>query len=127
MRSRLIVVVCAVAVLAVAAVAVGALRDPLAGVDPSEPALERGRAHAFDVERIATGFNRPTWVGVAPGDPETLWVLEQPGRVVRLRGGRRTTVLELDVTVGAEQGLRGRAFHPAYASTRRRFLNWTDA
>ena len=52
------------AVLAAAAVAVGALRDPLAGIDPSRPATEQGRAHAFDVERVATGLNRPTWVGV---------------------------------------------------------------
>jgi glucose/arabinose dehydrogenase len=126
MRSRLIVVVCAVALLAAAAVAVGALRDPLAGIDPGTPAAERGRAHAFDVERIATGFNRPTWVGVAPGDPRTLWVLEQPGRVVQLRGERRTTVLELDVTTGSEQGLLGLAFHPDFATNGRFYLNWSD-
>ena len=126
MRSRLIAVVCVAALLAVAAVAVGALRDPLAGVDPPEPATEHGRAHGFDVERIATGFNRPTWVGVAPGDPEALWVLEQPGRVVRLHGGRRSTVLELEVAVGAEQGLLGLAFHPDFATNRRLYLNWTD-
>ena len=127
MRSRRIALICVVAVLAAAAVAFGALRDPLAGVDPSEPAVEQGRAHSFDVKRVATGFNRPTWVGVAPGDPRSLWVLEQPGRVVRLRDGRRTTVLELDVTVGAEQGLLGMAFHPDYATNRRLYLNWTDA
>ena len=83
------------AVLAAAAVAVGALRDPLAGIDHPRPASERGRAHGFDVERIATGLNRPTWVGVAPGDPQALWVLEQPGRVVRMHRGRRTTVIDL--------------------------------
>jgi glucose/arabinose dehydrogenase len=128
MRSRLVGLVCVVAVLAAAAVAVGALRDPLAGVDPKPPAAERGRAHAFDVERIATGLNRPTWVGVAPGDPASLWVLEQPGRVVRLRGGRRSTVIDLTgkVTTGAEQGLLGIAFHPDFATNRRLYLNWSD-
>jgi glucose/arabinose dehydrogenase len=117
-----------VAVLAAAAVAVGALRDPLAGIDHPAPATERGRAHAFDVERVATGFNRPTWVGVAPGDPGALWVLEQPGRVVRLHGHRRTTVLDLTdrVTVGAEQGLLGIAFHPDFASNRKLYLHWSD-
>jgi glucose/arabinose dehydrogenase len=124
---RLILLAAVVAALAVAAVAVGALRDPLAGIDHPEPANERGRAHAFDVERVATGFNRPTWVGVAPGDPGALWVLEQPGRVVRLHRGRRTTVLEVEVTVGAEQGLLGLAFHPDFATNRRLYLNWTDA
>ena len=128
MRSRVFVLVSIVAVLAVAAVAVGALRDPLAGIDPPEPATERGRAHAFDVERVATGFNRPTWVGVAPGDPRSLWVLEQPGRVVRWRDGRRRTVLDLtgQVTTGSEQGLLGLAFHPEFATDRRLYLNWSD-
>jgi glucose/arabinose dehydrogenase len=124
---RWIALLSVVGVLAAAAVAVGALRDPLAGIDHPEPAAERGRAHAFGVERVATGLNRPTWVGVAPGDPDAIWVLEQPGRVVRLHGGRRTTVIELDVTVGAEQGLLGLAFHPDFATNRRLYLNWTDA
>jgi glucose/arabinose dehydrogenase len=129
MRPRLIALFSVVALLAAAAVAVGALRDPLAGVDPTEPAPERGRAHGFDVERVATGLNRPTWVGVAPGDPGALWVLEQPGRVVRLEGRRRSTVIDLtgEVTVGAEQGLLGLAFHPDFATDRRLYLNWTDA
>jgi glucose/arabinose dehydrogenase len=128
MRTRLIAVVCTVTVLAAAAVAVGSLRDPLAGIDHPRPATEQGRAHAFDVERIATGFNRPTWVGVAPGDPDALWVLEQPGRVVRLHKGRRTTVIDLTrgVTTGAEQGLLGIAFHPDFATNRRLYLHWSD-
>jgi glucose/arabinose dehydrogenase len=128
MHSRLIVVAAVVVAVAAAAVAVGALPDPLAGIDRPENATERGRAHAFDVERVATGLNRPTWVGVAPGDPGALWVLEQPGRVVRLEGRRRAIVLDLtgQVTVGAEQGLLGLAFHPDFATDRRLYLNWTD-
>src|SRR5687768_16370685 len=128
MRSRVIVIAAVVVAVAAAAVAVGALRDPLAGIDRPEPAAERGRAHAFDVKRIATGLNRPTWVGVAPGDPRALWVLEQPGRVVRVEGRRRSTVIDLtgEVTVGAEQGLLGLAFHPDFDTDRRLYLNWTD-
>jgi glucose/arabinose dehydrogenase len=128
MRRRLVAIVSVVALLGAAAVAVGALRDPLAGIDPTAPAAESGRAHGFDVERVATGFNRPTWVGVAPGDPRALWVLEQPGRVVRLRGNRRSTVIDLtgETTTGAEQGLLGIAFHPDYATNRRLYLHWSD-
>src|SRR5918999_5743997 len=128
MRVIVLAPVVAALAVAVAAVAVGALRDPLAGIDHPEPAPERGRAHAFDVERVATGFNRPTWVGVAPGDPDALWVLEQPGRVVRVHDGRRTTVVELsgNVTTGAEQGLLGLAFHPDFATNGRFYLNWSD-
>ncbi len=128
MRTRLIVIASVAALLVVAAVAVGGLRDPLAGVDPTPPALESGRSNAFAVERIATGFNRPTWVGVAPGDPDALWVLEQPGRVVRLRDGRRETVIDLQdqVRTSSEQGLLGLAFHPDYARNRRLYLHWSN-
>jgi len=118
-RFRLVAAVCAVAALAlVAAVALGSSEDP---VEPVAPATEGGRAHSFEVERIATGFNRPTYVGVAPGDPDALWILEQPGRVVRLHDGRRTVMLDLtdQVKTGAEQGLLGIAFHPDFATDRR--------
>src|SRR5215204_6231695 len=89
---------------------------------------EEGRRNHFDVERIASGLNRPVWVGAAPGDPDALWVLEQPGRVVRMLDGRRTTLLDLSgqVLTGAEQGLLGIAFHPDFATNRRLFLHWSD-
>jgi hypothetical protein len=57
MRRRLIALVCAVALLAAAAVALGSRRDPLAGIHPVAPATESGRARDFDVRRIATGLN----------------------------------------------------------------------
>src|SRR5918992_3363950 len=96
MRPRLVVAALAAAgVLAAAAAAVGAGGDPRDDVEPLAPATERGRAHGFDVKRIATGLNRPTFVGVAPGDARALWVLEQPGRVVRLQDGGRATMLDL--------------------------------
>jgi glucose/arabinose dehydrogenase len=76
---------------------------------------------------IAKGLNRPTWVGEAPGD-DGLWVLEQPGRVLRLDEGRRTVALDLSdrVKLGAEQGLLGIAFHPDFATDRRLYLHWSD-
>jgi glucose/arabinose dehydrogenase len=97
-------------------------------VQPPAPAAERGGAHNFDVERIASGLDRPVWVGAAPGDPGALWALEQPGRVVRLEGGRRTTLLDLsgEVLTGSEQGLLGIAFHPRFATNHRLFLHWSD-
>jgi glucose/arabinose dehydrogenase len=114
----------------IAAVALGGVdgaRNPDV-VRPPQAARESGRAHHFDVRRIAGGFNRPTYVGVAPGDERGLWVLEQPGRVVRLAGGRRTTMLDLSsrVLTGAEQGLLGIAFDPYFATNRRLYLHWSD-
>ena len=93
------------------------------------PAVETGKAHSFDLKRIAVGLNRPTYVGAAPGDPDALWVLEQPGRVVRLApDGAREVLLDMtdEVTIGAEQGLLGMAFHPDFATNRRLFLHWSD-
>ena len=92
------------------------------------PATETGGAQSFDVERVAVGLNRPTYVGAAPGDPDALWVLEQPGRVVRLAGGAREVVLDLTrrVKLGAEQGLLGIAFHPDFATDRRLYLHWSN-
>jgi glucose/arabinose dehydrogenase len=127
MRTLLVLAVVVAAGLAVGFAALGGQVDPLAKIEPEAPATESGRAHHFDVERIATGFNRPTWVGSAPGD-DALWVLEQPGRVIRLDGERRSTVLDLGERVreGAEQGLLGIAFHPDFATDRRLYLHWSD-
>jgi glucose/arabinose dehydrogenase len=106
----------------------GCGEDALGEIERPKPATEEGDAHNFDVERIASGLNRPVWVGAAPGDPGALWVLEQPGRVVRLAGDRRTTVLDISgqVLTGAEQGLLGIAFHPDFATDRRLYLHWSD-
>jgi glucose/arabinose dehydrogenase len=129
MRPRSIALVGTAAVLAVAvaAVAYGGRGDEVRAAPPA-PAGETGGAHTFDVERIAHGLNRPTFVGAAPGDPDALWVLEQPGRVVRLHGSERTVVLDLTdrVRTGSEQGLLGLAFDPDFAANRRLYLHWSD-
>ncbi len=114
--------------LILTALAVTGCGDELDELERPEPASEQGGAHNFDVERVATGLNRPVWVGAAPGDPGALWVLEQPGRVIRIDGGLRTTLLDLSdqVLTGAEQGLLGIAFHPDFATSGRLFLHWSD-
>lgn len=91
-------------------------------------AQESGSAHNFDVRRIASGLNRPTFVGAAPGDATALWVLEQPGRVLRIADGRRRTLLDISARVrtGTEQGLLGAAFDPDFDRTGRLFLHWSD-
>jgi glucose/arabinose dehydrogenase len=116
------------ALLAVALLALAGCGDELADIDRPDPATEHAGAHGFDVARIATGLDRPVWVGAAPGDPGALWVLEQPGRVVRIAGGTRRVVLDMsrEVLTGAEQGLLGIAFEPDFARTGRLFLHWSD-
>ena len=108
--------------------ALSACGDDVGEIERPAPATEQGGAHNFDVERVATGLNRPVWVGAAPGDPGALWVLEQPGKVVRIENEQRTTLLDMSdqVKTGAEQGMLGIAFHPGFADNRRLFLHWSD-
>ena len=67
----------------------------------------------------------------APGFPELLFVVEQPGRVVVLRKGRRLSRPFLDisglVTSGGERGLLSIAFPPDYRQSRRFYVYYTDA
>src|SRR5215208_5591279 len=126
MRIAIVISVVLVLVLAGGYAAFGR-GDALDDLEIPEVATESGTARHFDVRAFAEGFNRPTWVGQAPGD-DALWVTEQPGRVLRLDGGRRTVALDLSaqVKLGAEQGLLGIAFHPDFATDRRLYLHWSD-
>ena len=124
----MLLVVNAIAIAVAIPIVISACQDDLGEVERPEPASEQGGAHNFDVERVVTGLNRPTWVGAAPGDPGALWILEQPGRVVRVAGNDSTTLLDLSdrVLTGAEQGLIGIAFDPDFATSGRLFLHWSD-
>ena len=122
---RLVTSIAAAAALVAAGCSGG---DPRDGIDPVDPATAKGERNSFAVQKVVTGLNRPTWAGVAPGDDDAIWVLEQPGRVVRLEGGRREVVIDLsgEVKLGAEQGLLGIAFHPDYDRNGRLYLHYSD-
>jgi len=109
--------------------ACGSDPNPYPDIEPVAPARESGDARSFSVEPVAEGLNRPTYVGAAPGDPGALWVLEQPGRVVRIApDGGRDVALDISdrVLTGAEQGLLGIAFHPDHARNGLLYLHWSD-
>jgi uncharacterized repeat protein (TIGR03806 family) len=64
-------------------------------------------------------FSRPLWIGAAPGEDDTLYVMEQGGRIfafdVRDDVNEKVTFLQLSVSRdGNEEGLLGLAFHPQY-------------
>lgn len=75
-------------------------------------------------------FTTPTYVAGAPGFPELLFVVEQPGRVVVMRGGRKLSRPFLDirdlVRYGGEEGLLSIAFPPDYDQTGRFYVYYTD-
>ncbi len=72
-------------------------------------------------------FDHPTFVTQAPGEPRTIYVTTQPGRVMAIRAGRKlpTPFLDLTERVGygfkeaksVESGLYSIAFDPDYALT----------
>ncbi|MBA2423997.1 MAG: PQQ-dependent sugar dehydrogenase [Actinobacteria bacterium] len=85
-------------------------------------------ASAFQLKPFARGFEPLVLLTHAPGEPKTLYVVEQPGRVVRVRAGKRTVFLNVrsDVAYGGEQGLLGLAFHPKYARNKLLYVGYTS-
>jgi len=79
---------------------------------------------------VASGFTRPVQV-VSPRSARsaTLYVVEQPGRIIRSRYGMRNVVLDIRGRVnydGGERGLLSLAFHPNFATNRYFYVYYTD-
>jgi glucose/arabinose dehydrogenase len=87
----------------------------------------RAAATGVRLQRVGT-FDSPTYLAAPPGDSRRRFVTERDGRIVLLRGGRRTTFLDIgsDVQTGGESGLLSMAFHPGYARNRRYFVYYVD-
>lgn len=75
-------------------------------------------------------FDHPVYVAGAPGFPQLLFVVEQPGRIAVLRGSHRLRKPFLDirgdVSYGGERGLLSVAFPPDYPQSRRFYVYYTD-
>jgi glucose/arabinose dehydrogenase len=103
------------------------------GACGSAPAGDATVAHdaatGAKLTRIGT-FSAPVYVAQAPGDRRRLFVVEQGGRIVVVRGGHalRTPFLDISsqVVSGGEQGLLGLAFAPDYARSGRFYVDYTD-
>jgi glucose/arabinose dehydrogenase len=81
------------------------------------------------LETVATGLEFPLDLASPRGDSR-LFVVQKGGRIRIIRNGVVNSQAFLDlsghVTTGAEQGLLGIAFDPAYASNGRFVVNYTD-
>jgi hypothetical protein len=78
---------------------------------------------------VVSGLQSPVYVTSAPGDPTTLYVVEQPGTIKIVKGGKITgTFLDIHSIVksGGEQGLLSMAFSPGYASNHAFYVSYTD-
>ncbi len=79
---------------------------------------------------VASGLDRPVFA-IAPWGDERLFIVEQPGRIRVISGGRLLDDPFLDITdevgsEGLEQGLLGLAFHPRFPADERFFVYYTD-
>jgi len=77
----------------------------------------------------ANGFDSPVYVTSAPGDPTTLYVVEQPGVIKIVRNGAAVGTffdIRSRIKTGEEQGLLSVAFHPQYATNHRFYVDYTD-
>jgi glucose/arabinose dehydrogenase len=75
------------------------------------------------------GFDSPDYVTSAPGDPDTLYVVEQGGTIRIVRDGKIAgTFLDIHSIIksGGEQGLLSMAFSPHYASDHLFYVSYTD-
>ena len=88
----------------------------------------RSAASAFAPVPFARGFDSPVLLTHAPGEPGATYVVEQPGRLIRISSGRRAVFLDIrrQVEFGGEQGLLGLAFHPGYARNRLFYVGYTS-
>jgi glucose/arabinose dehydrogenase len=95
----------------------------LAPRDEAASSAKRGVA----LKRVGS-FDAPVYVAGAPGSPQLLFVVEQPGRILALQGGRKRTFLDIRglVRYGGEQGLLSVAFPPDYARSKRFYVYYND-
>ena len=105
--------------------------------DAGRRAAARAATPAPTAEAAATGvrlarvgsFDTPVYVTSPPADRGRLFVVEQSGRIMVVRGGRKLARPFLDirrlVTAGGEQGLLSVAFAPDYARSGRFYVYYT--
>lgn len=102
--------------------------QPRGGDERREPTLVGDGRGGVELERIGQ-FDQPTFLAQPPGGRRALYVVEQPGRIVRVSGrGRTSTFLDISSRVACcgEQGLLGLAFSPDYGRSGRFYVNYTD-
>ncbi len=84
------------------------------------PPPDAGPTANISLTLIASGLERPTYVTVAPGERNRLFIIEKRGRIRIFKNGSLLPTSFLDVSglvrYGNEEGLLSVAFHPNYAN-----------
>jgi glucose/arabinose dehydrogenase len=87
------------------------------------------KTQALSFAPVVGGLDSPVYATAAPGEPTTLYVVEQAGTIRIVRDGKIAgTFLDLRSIVrsGGEQGLFSLAFSPKYASNHLFYVSYTD-
>ena len=83
----------------------------------------------YRFRQVASGFDQPVYLAQPKSEPGRLYVVERPGRIITLAGGKRRTFLDIRSRVESgysEQGLLSVAFHPGYAKNRLFYVYYTN-
>jgi glucose/arabinose dehydrogenase len=83
----------------------------------------------YSFRQVASGFDQPVYVAQPKSEPGRLYVVERPGGIVTLAGGKRRTFLDIRSRVESgytEQGLLSVAFHPSYAKNHLFYVYYTN-
>jgi glucose/arabinose dehydrogenase len=96
----------------------------------TDPGATSARAKGVGLKKVGQ-FDHPVYVAGAPGFPKLLFVVEQPGRVEVLSGGRRLPHPFLDLRAavgydGGERGLLSIAFPPDYRQSGSFYVYYND-
>jgi len=96
-----------------------------ANCDPPE-----GQEGTVVLTDYLTGLNLPMMVTYAPGDDESMYIVERAGRVLLSKNGAAPTLF-LDITsmvvTGGERGLLGLALHPDFVNNGRFWVHYSRA
>jgi glucose/arabinose dehydrogenase len=98
---------------------------------PEDENCQKSELPALSTTEVASGLDNVVLMTQAPGDADTYYIVERPGRILLMRDG---TVLDepfLDisdqvVSSYGEQGLLGLAFHPNFQENGRFFIDYTS-
>lgn len=84
-------------------------------------------AQNIQLVTYAKGFSGPVYLTAAPGEKNSLYIVEQRGTIQKFVNDKKNLFLDIRdrVRSGGEKGLLSMAFHPKYPTDNRIFVNYT--
>ena len=93
-------------------------------------ASAQGERSQLRLRTLFSGLDSTLYAEAAPGEPNNLYIVEQPGRILVATNGKLRAKPFLDirrlVRSGGEQGLLSVAFHPKYRTNHKFYVDYTD-